>query len=80
MLNEEGMKQDKMKLPQEVQCNHCDYKSRCTWWINRYSLEKHGIQRNNYGAADSLPKKDETIEYDKKIYKLLQRMKQDKAK
>ena len=66
------------------QCNHCDYKSRRTWCINRHSLEKHGIQRNHYGAPDSLPKKVETIEYDKKlleesqevlkIYKLLQRM------
>ena len=29
----------------------------CTWCINRHSIEKQGIQRNHYGAADSLPKK-----------------------
>ena len=37
------MKQDEMKLPQKIQCNHCDYKSRRTWCINRHSLKKHGI-------------------------------------
>ena len=33
------------------QCHHCDYKSRCTWCINRHSLKKHGIQRNHYGIV-----------------------------
>ena len=27
------------------QCNHCDYKSRRTWCINRHSLKKHGSGR-----------------------------------
>ena len=48
------------------------------------------VRKNHYGAAGSLPKKVETVEYDKKlleesqevpkIYKLLQRMKQDNTK